>query len=84
MTKCNSNGNIYVFGGYVESQCTNQLWVFNTDRTFWKNITPEQSPSGRANHADVVVEDATSGIEKIAIVVGVNKDLHRLNDFFLS
>lgn len=83
MVKSDINGNIYVFGGYIESRCTNELWVYNTDRNFWKKITSENSPPARANHSAEMWTNSESNVETIVVVGGINESLERLNDIWL-
>jgi hypothetical protein len=83
MVKSDVNNNIYVFGGYIESRCTNELWIFNADRNFWKQITSEAAPLPRANHTADMWTDSEANIETIVIIGGVNENLERLNDLWL-
>jgi len=83
MVKSDVNNIIYVFGGYIESRCTNEFWIFNTDRNFWKRITSELSPSPRANHSTDMWINSKTNIETIVIIGGVNENLERLNDVWL-
>eukprot|EP00826_Nyctotherus_ovalis_P028149 TRINITY_DN2218_c0_g1_i6.p1 TRINITY_DN2218_c0_g1~~TRINITY_DN2218_c0_g1_i6.p1 ORF type:complete len:335 (+),score=77.85 TRINITY_DN2218_c0_g1_i6:784-1788(+) len=83
MVKSDASSSIYVFGGYIESRCTNELWIFNTDRNFWKKITSEVGPSARANHSAEMWKDEEKNAETLIIVGGVNGNLERLNDVWL-
>ena len=71
---------IYVFGGYVNNQCTNELWAFNTDRNFWKKINNEFSPPARANHSAVMWTDTENNLETMIILGGINDNLERFKD----
>jgi len=83
MVKSDISNSIYVFGGYIQSHCTNELWTFNTDRNFWKRITTEVSPPARANHSAEMLTNYNTNTETIVIIGGVNEDLERLNDVWL-
>lgn len=83
MTKSVLNDTFYVFGGYIKSRCTNELWAYNTERGFWKKFSFENGPRSRANHSAVMWENTSTNSEMLVIVGGVNDSLERFNDVWL-
>ena len=83
MVKSDLTSSLFVFGGYIDSRCTNELWTFNTDRNFWKKLNIDPCPSPRANHSASMWISDEGNTETIVIIGGINENLERLNDIWL-
>lgn len=52
-----SNEKMILFGGYNESGCLNDTWVFDLTDNSWKEMKPENTPSPRHTHTMVYDPD---------------------------
>ena len=76
---------IYIFGGYLEGWCINELWIYDTEKLTWENVQPmgKAVPPPRANHASVLWHNASRNEDILVVTGGVNQTLERLNDVWL-
>lgn len=82
MVASEATSSIYIFGGYINSYCTKELWEYNTERNFWKAIKTAEGPSARANHA-AVMWSSKEKEEKMVIIGGINANIERLSDVWV-
>ncbi len=76
-------GLVYVFGGYIEGRCTDELWELEPATSLWRKLTSEskQRPEARANHSAVTWRAHDE--EVMLVFGGLTQGLDRLNDMWM-
>ncbi len=76
-----ADGQIYVFGGYIEGRCTDEMWRFDPTNSQWKRLETRLAPTPRANHT-ATMWHSKSG-EVMLVMGGVTQNIDRLNDLWM-
>lgn len=79
------NNCIYVFGGYIEGRCTNELWELEPEKLTWKKLgsTARLTPAPRANHSSICWHCKAKNDDVVVIFGGVSQTLERLDELWL-